>query len=136
MKLSDIQEARYAGKDRPVYYFEYYPHYHGTLIRKFETSLNTIGDIYLKYQREGGDAVMDDVSEIGDAYAFWDAFGQWPIVRKQLETKGHWADGWEEGSQGLSIKSMRDAREAVKVYEMNLEGQDWGTEDDKAWAHY
>ncbi len=129
-----LQEARYIGEDKPLYYFEYYPHGAGTLVSKFKTTLNVVDDLALRYQREGGDAIYDSVMILGRAYAFFDVLHEWPKIRKELETKGSWADGWEEGSHGLSTTHALDAKDAVIKLEKSHGG--WYSGDEERWMNY
>jgi len=118
-----------------AYYFEHYPHYMGTKNSKFATDINSIDeihDLYLAQKKIGfeDDGWYDKVQDIGDNYAFGDVIQNWPSIRRQLETKGVWADQWEEGSHGISMDSMRDAAQEVAQIEAKIKADEFDDEDE------
>ena len=116
MKLSNILEARYSGQKIPLFYYEYYPHYHGTMFRKFQTTVEDIDKFVLELKDDPD--VEEEIDErFGDAYAFWEVLAEWPNIRPEIQKNGHWVDMWEEGTHTLSTKSFKHAIELLKQFE-------------------
>jgi len=120
-----------------AYYFEHYPHYMGTKNSKFATDINTIDEMHDLYLDQKKRQLGDDeeswygrLEEIGDSYAFGEVIQNWPQIRKQLETKGIWADQWEEGSHGISMDGMKDAAQQVAQIEAQIKADEFDDEDD------
>jgi hypothetical protein len=130
MKLTQVLEARYGGKQTPIYYFEYYPHHMGTLFRYFETSIEDV-DSFTRDVSEDDD-VWDDIDErVGDSYAIGDVIQSWAEVREKIQNDGQWVDMWEEGSHAISTKSLKHAMEILKKYEKEVVANNTDAYDDE-----
>lgn len=106
-----------------MHYYEYYPHYMGTLTTNFKVNIELMDELYDAYKKDtddDNDVVYDKLKSLGNHYAFMDVLRVWPKIRKKLETKGEWADLWEEGSHGISMTNMKDAKHAVALVEAQM----------------
>ena len=96
-----------------IFYYEHYPHYMGTMNTEHSVDiakLDGVHDAFKKDKNEGYEA-LEEMDLPG--YAWGDIVREWPSIRKALENKGEWSGEWEEGSHGISMTNMKDARALV-----------------------
>lgn len=110
-----------------VYHFEHYPHYMGTMNSETKvdiTELDALYDRYIESDKQPRDETdptfWEDLVEALNGYAQYDIVENWPKIRRALETKGVWADTWEEGSHALSMQSLGDASAEVGKIEAKI----------------
>lgn len=123
----------------PVFYFEHYPHYMGTMNSQAKieiADLDELSDLYIAAKDRKNVEAQNAYDELYEerllsenGYAWYEIIENWPALRRALETKGVYADEWEEGSHGLSMTSAKDAAkvclEVEKEVQLRCMEQDW-----------
>lgn len=103
-----------------VFHFEHYPHYMGTMNSETKVDITELDALSDRYIEDKDDPTLDHLEEVLNGYAQYDIIENWPKIRHSLETKGVWADQWEEGSHALSMQSIGDAKSEVGKIEAKI----------------
>lgn len=118
--------------DTVLHYFEHYPHYMGTKNSSIEITfaeLKAANEYFGSDRDDETDFIEDLVNEKENdgetVYSFSELFGDdwghtWKDVLSALNKTGTWAGQWEEGSHGLSVNSLKEAKAAVAMIETEL----------------
>lgn len=118
-----------------VVYYEYYPHYMGTLTRRREMPASDLINIasYVLSGADDEDEMFDTIEEFDDyvaelngkekgTFAFSNALidqyanegvKQAKAMMTALKTKGFWVGEWEEGTHYIALKEQETAAEAA-----------------------
>ncbi len=103
-----------------AHYYEHYPHMSGTKNNECKIDIEELDAVSDKYKtdKNAGHEALEELALPG--YASYELMMNWPTIRKQLENKGEWSGEWEEGSHGISMTSMKDARDMVGKIEAEV----------------